>query len=362
MRLVIKYLISAICGLVSSVLIVSCFHREDPSVDSFGSYVVQCVISDTTVIQRMRLTVLGVGKTDLKVVPPDAVTTAYIAEGSGPFHYFEYEDDGVWTTVMEPQDGVNYSLMIQLKSGAQITSGVEFPQRPSIKEGVRYLKAYYPATNDIVDHVLWVPDKTKIEDIPISYNVWFFCGQPKGDGSLRYSDYVATRPTNRNDSFNKAVLNIWSLPCWSEGIVSQVGWKTELGYSVNTFNKSIRLKGLIGISGPNVDILSYDLIGDYDVDYALKHLPATGSEEGYVEPLLFAEVHIVSSYLDSWLKEAINDGVDDITDVLHANKAICDKAFHGMAYGVFGAEAILRFPLGSGQRFFAQPIEMIYNH
>ena len=361
MRLVIKYFMSAIFGLVSSVLIVSCFHREDNPIDSYGGYVVQCVISDTTSVQRMRLTVQDSGPTDLKVVPPDAVATAYIAEVNGPFYYFEYEDDGVWATVMEPQDGVNYSLMIQLKSGTQITSGVEYPTRPSIKEGVLYRKAYYPATDDIVDHVLWVPDYTKIDNIRIPYNIWFFCGQPKGDGSLRYSDYVATRPTNRNDQFNKADINIWSLPCWSEEKVSQVGWKTEIGYSVNTFNKAIRFQTNVGV--PNTDILSYDLIGDYDVDYALKHLPAAGSEEGYADPLLFAEVHLVSSHLDGWLKEAINDclnngGINGVTDVLHANKAIYDQAFHGLAYGVFGAESLFRFPLGSGQHDFAQPIEM----
>ena len=141
--------------------------------------------------------------------------------------------------------------------------------------------------------------------------------------------------------------------------MSKVGWKTEIGYPSTSYYKAICLE--TRSINPAIDILSYDLVGEYDVDYALKHRPDPDSTDGYVEPLLIADVHLVSSSLNTWLQNAIKDGSVDVFDILHANKAISSgmtPEITGVATGVFGAESILRFPLGSGQRDYSPPIEL----
>ncbi|MBQ8060477.1 MAG: hypothetical protein IJ205_00830 [Bacteroidales bacterium] len=191
----------------------------------------------------------------------------------------------------------------------------------------------------------------------------FFLGQPKEGGGLRFSDYVATRSSNRAHYFNKTSESIWGLSCWQEDIVSKIGWKTEIGYPSTTYYRAICLETQPGTQ--TTDILSYELTGEYDVNYALKHIPSVDSDYGYVEPLLIADVHLVSSSLNTWLQNAIKDGNVDVSDILHANKTIqgepinVNNNIYGCkATGVFGAESIIRFPIGSGQRDYAPPIEL----
>ena len=107
------------------------------------------------------------------------------------------------------------------------------------------------------------------------------------------------------------------------------------------------------------------MAGDYDVNYALKHRPSADSDYGYVEPLLISDVHLVSNSLNTWLQNAIKDGTVDVSDILHVSKAIQGVPFNVnndiygcKATGVFGAESIMRFPIGSGQRDYAHPIEL----
>ena len=360
MRKTMKYRVFAVIVLLSSFLMASCNKKEDNKTVFGGEYVIQCVITDTTNVQRMRLTVKEPGQTELKVVSPDNIVTTYIAEEGGSFHYFEYEDDGVWTTVLEPQDGINYILTVKTKLGTEFSCGTTFPKRPSINSDFpKFKKAYYPATNDIVENVLWVPENSKIEDFQTPNFLWFYFGQPQENGKLRYSDVVATRSSNRAHFFNKANDNIWKLTCWQEDAVSKIGWKMDIGYPCSSYFKAICLETYPG--NPSTDILSYDLVGEYDVDYALKHRPNPDSTEGYVEPLLIADVHLVSFSLNTWLQNAIKDGSVDVIDILHANKAISGGMIPettDVATGVFGAEAIIRFPIGSGQRDYSPPIEL----
>ena len=355
--------IRALVLFIASAIAISCNHREQQEY-SGREYVVCCVLTDTTNVQRLRLTVIEPGQTDLKVVSPDNVTTAYIAEGEGSFHYFEYEDDGIWTTSLNPQDGINYTLTIKINKGPEFVSGTDYPKRPTYKESIRkFKKAYYPATNDTVENVIWLPVESKMDNFYSPSFLWFFLGQPKEGGGLRFSDYVATRSSNRAHYFNKTSESIWGLSCWQEDIVSKIGWKTEIGYPSTTYYRAICLETQPGTQ--TTDILSYELTGEYDVNYALKHIPSVDSDYGYVEPLLIADVHLVSSSLNTWLQNAIKDGNVDVSDILHANKTIqgepinVNNNIYGCkATGVFGAESIIRFPIGSGQRDYAPPIEL----
>ena len=139
-----KYIVWTVIILFSFLFAVSCNDREENNGDLLNEYVVQCVITDTTNVQRMRLTVKEPGQTELKVVTPDNVVTAYIAEDGGSFHYFEYENDGVWATVLEPKDGINYLLTVKTKFGPEFSCGTEYPKRPSICDGfLKFKKAYY---------------------------------------------------------------------------------------------------------------------------------------------------------------------------------------------------------------------------
>lgn len=355
--------IGALVLFIVSVIAISCNHREQQEY-SGREYVVYCVLTDTTNVQRMRLTVNEPGQTELKVVSPENVTTAYIAERGGSFYYFEYEDDGIWTTSLDPQDGINYTLTIKFNRGPEFFSGTDYPKRPTYKDGIRkYRKAYYPSTDDTVENVLWIPVDSSIDDFQSPSFLWFFLGQPQEGGGLRYSDYVATRSSNRANFFNKTSENIWGLSCWQEDVVSQIGWKTEIGYPSTTYNKAICLETQSGTQA--TDIVSYELAGDYDVNYALKHRPSADSDYGYVEPLLISDVHLVSNSLNTWLQNAIKDGTVDVSDILHVSKAIQGVPFNVnndiygcKATGVFGAESIMRFPIGSGQRDYAPPIEL----
>lgn len=347
-----KSLIPATLALISSLLLVSCNNREEILADSMREYVVNCVITDTTIVQRMRLMIKEPGKTELTEVPADAVLTAYITSGKDNY-YFKYEDKGIWTTIMDPEDGTNYSLTIDFKNGRIIKAGTKYPKRPAIiGDAAWFRKAYYPATDDIVDNVYWITPETSLGNFSFPSYIWLFLGQPKGDGSLRYSDVVATKSANRQgDSFNASSEDVWSLPCWSNENISKVGWKTDLGYPVRSYNYAIRL--YLPVVERLPDILSYDLIGDYDVDYALKHKPSSEYDDGYVNPLMVIELHLVSQSYDRWLKEAILPEFRH--DVLHTEKALSDVEFFGTANGVFGAEAVLRFPLGSKQRELTKP-------
>ena len=91
MRKTMKYRVFAVIVLLSSFLMASCNKKEDNKTVFGGEYVIQCVITDTTNVQRMRLTVKEPGQTELKVVSPDNIVTPYIAEEGGSFHYFEYD-------------------------------------------------------------------------------------------------------------------------------------------------------------------------------------------------------------------------------------------------------------------------------
>lgn len=352
-----KLIVPTTIALISSLLLVSCNNRGDITADSMGEYVVNCVLTDTTIVQRMRLMIKEPGKTKLTTVPADFVSTAYITSGKDNY-YFKYEDKGIWTTIMNPEDGANYSLTIFLKNNKSIIAGTEYPKRPDIiGDAALFRKAYYPATDDIVDNVYWITPETSLDNFHFPSFIWMFLGQPKGDGSLRYSDLVATKSTNRlADSFNTSSKDVWSLPCWSNENIGKVGWKTDLGYPVRSYDYAVRLHSPVRESLP--DVLSYDLIGDYDVDYAMKHKPSAEYGYGYNDPLMVIDVRLVSSSYDRWLKGALYD--ESLHDVLHSEKAYSDIDFFGTAIGVFGAESVLRFPLGSKQRELTKPTK--YNN
>ena len=360
-------------------LAVACFGEKEevnPAPEERPVLMVQCVLTDTTSIQRAKL-YYGTpgGDTFSPISPKDVLQFELWSQGGAFLSAFEYAGDGVWEAIEDPKDGFKYKLMIVLKSGEYVILGTDYPKRPKFVGGVRtYDKAYFPSTDDIVKDVIWFPiypesgrPDSYVDVVPSPSKIWLFVGQPRGDGGLRYSDYVATGKDNRASVFNKVSTPIWSMPCWTGEDYESLGWKVEKNNDVNTYLQGIYVMSYEDV--PGVDLFSYDLIGDYDVAYAKKHLPGQAEDKetwaAYDEPLLIAETKIVNGFYDTWLQNSVKDGRDDIHDFfkfnLDRNYNLRDKVIgseYSDAYGLFGAESVIRYPLGLSKKDFAPPIDI----
>ena len=369
-----------IIGLVAvACLAIACFGNKEengPVPDERPVLMVQCVLSDTTSIQRAKLYYGTPGGDTFSPIPPKDVEQFELNSQEGAFiSAFEYAGDGVWEAIEDPKDGFKYNLSIVLRDGDFVSLGTDYPTRPKYVGDVRaYDKAYYPSTDDIVNDVIWLPKYPGsgkadgyVDVVPSPSKIWFFVGQPKGDGELRYSDFVATSSVNRAGVFNKVSTPIWSMPCWTGEDYESLGWKVERKNDVNTYSHGIYVMSYQ--NAPGVDIFSYDLIGDYDVAYAKKHLPGQAEDKetwaAYDEPLLIAETKVVDGFYDTWLQNIVKDGRGDTHYFFKFNLDRNYNLWHKMvtvkysdAYGLFGAESVIRYPLGLSKKDFAPPIKI----
>lgn len=360
-------------------LTVACFGNKeynDTVPDERPVFMVQCVLTDTTSIQRAKLYYGTPGGDTFSPIPPKDVLHFELKSQEGALiSVFEYAGDGIWEAIEDPKDEFKYNLSIVLKSGEYVSLGTTYPKRPKFVGDVRaYEKAYFPSTDDVVDNVIWFPKYPEsgradsyVDVVPSPSKIWFFVGQPRGDGKLRYSDFVATSPVNRASSFNKVSTPIWSMTCWTGEDYESLGWKVDRGRNLNTYSQGIYVMSYQDV--PGVDIFSYDLIGDYDVDYAKKHLPGQAEDNeawaAYDEPLLIAETKIVEGFYDTWLQNSVKDGRDGIQDFFKLNlnrsynlwsKDIGSE--YSDAYGLFGAESVIRYPLGLSKKDLASPVKI----
>lgn len=371
----VKIILSLFAG---ACLAVSCNlvkGGEDPVPEDRPVLMVQCVLTDATSVQRAKLYYGTPGGDSFSpILPNDVLQFELLGQEEDFYSKFEYVEDGIWEAVAVPEDGFKYLLRVVLKSGEFVSLGTDYPKRPAFVGDVRTIdKAYFPSTNDTVKNVIWLPKypengrpESYVDVVPSPSKVWLFVAQPKGEGNLRYSDYVATNSANRAGVFNKVSTSIWSMPCWSGEDYKDLGWKVDRGYDRNTYLQGIYIQNLQNV--PGFDIFSYDLIGDYDVAYAKKHLPGQAEDKetwaAYDEPLLFAETKIVDGFYDTWIQNNIKNGrgihdffilnLDKNYNPLH--KEIGSK--YADVYGLFGAESVIRYPLGLSKKDFAPPVEI----
>ena len=348
-----------------------------PESEALPKIIIQCVLTDTKSVQHLRLCYFYPDTKVLMAVPPEELWEISI-RGDEFFCKFNYEGKGIWKGNMIPRDGFQYNLYVCFNGNkGDIYSGVTYPKRPEFKGDVReFERAYFPATNDTVNNVVWMPKYPEsgrpvsfIGEIPNPSKVWFFLGQPKGGGGLRYSEVVATKKDNRAMTFNIIHDNVFSLPCWSDALVKEIGWSIDRDYDRTSYSQGINVTTPAGAGIPGLEILSYDLIGDYDVDYASKHLPvyAEGDDKwaAYSDPLLIGEVRIVDDSFNGWIEKIVKNREADPFDVLDNVVGFIGKKYSHFStqvinqdrvYGLFGAESVIRYPIGLGDRDYAPPV------
>lgn len=356
--------------------------KDDPLSGKKSFMMVQCILTDTTNVQRAKLYYGTPGGDSFTPITSKDVLQfeLLLVQSDIVLAKFEYKGDGIWETLAVPEDGVKYALHIVLLNGDYVYLSTHYPIRPAYIGDVRsFDKAYFPATDDTVNNVIWFPNypesgrpENYVGEVQTPCKIYYFLGQPKGDGNLRYCDYVATDASNRANGFNRTSTSIWSLPCWMGDNYNELGWKVDRSYERSTYLQGIYVPS--SDSWPSFDLFTYDLIGDYDVSYARKHLPGHAEDKetwaAYDEPLMIVEARIVDGAYDTWLQNGIKNGKYYIHDLYKLN---LDKNYSAFlykkidpdhadgVYGLFGSESVIRYPLGLSKKDLAPPIELNLN-